>query len=153
MKAEDFTSHLVRNENGCLEWGRAKTKGYGSVWIDGVWYQAHIYAWRRSFGDIPAGLMVCHTCDNGLCCEETHLFLGTHQDNMDDMVRKGRQSKVAPHKGEESPSAVLTEDDVLEIRRLCAEGNLNQIQIGVMFGIEQAQVSRIHRRVRWKHLP
>lgn len=47
-------------------------------------------AYESSTGDVPAGLLVCHHCDNPPCCNPAHLFLGTYQDNVDDMMSKGR---------------------------------------------------------------
>lgn len=54
--------------------------------------KAHRVMWELGIGPIPNGIEVCHKCDIGFCCNPDHLFLGTHQDNMIDMVRKGRQT-------------------------------------------------------------
>jgi hypothetical protein len=56
-------------------------------------------AWQFVNGEVPKGLLVCHKCDNTLCCNQKHLFLGTHQDNSDDMVKKGRSLRGKRHPG------------------------------------------------------
>jgi hypothetical protein len=57
---------------------------------DGRRQLASRLAWLDQRGPIPVALQVCHHCDNPICIEVTHLFLGTQQDNLDDMVAKGR---------------------------------------------------------------
>src|SRR3982750_2711117 len=52
--------------------------------------RAHRVAWILTNGHIPDGLHVCHKCDNRTCCNPNHLFLGTAQDNVDDMMQKKR---------------------------------------------------------------
>jgi hypothetical protein len=68
-----------------------KHDGYGRFRRAGKWVRAHRLAWEQANGPIPDGMLVCHHCDVPLCINPKHLFLGTHQDNTDDMVRKGRQ--------------------------------------------------------------
>lgn len=75
-------------------------------------YLPHRFAWILAHGQIPEGLLVCHKCDNRACCNPAHLFLGTHRDNSQDSVKKGRWLS-----GERSPRAKLTDSQVAEIRR------------------------------------
>lgn len=84
-------TRLKISDNGCWNWTLGKTPfGYGRLkWNSEV--VAHRIAWILSFGEIPDGLCVLHRCDNPSCCNPLHLFLGTYQDNVDDMINKGRQ--------------------------------------------------------------
>lgn len=85
----------VQKSSGCWEWQACTNgAGYGIVGIGGKRVdRAHRVSYRLHKGEIPAGLFVCHTCDNRRCVRPDHLFLGTNQDNVDDMVTKGRNSK------------------------------------------------------------
>lgn len=92
-----FTDHLLTNytpvpETGCWLWlvGWKRDK-YGKVNKGGrAITEAHRMFYQHFNGEIPSGLYVCHKCDTPSCCNPSHLFLGTHADNMADMVRKGR---------------------------------------------------------------
>lgn len=66
--------------------------GYGKAKIKYVTISTHRAAWRIARFAIPEGMCVLHHCDNRLCCNPNHLFLGTHSDNSRDMVAKGRQA-------------------------------------------------------------
>jgi hypothetical protein len=48
--------------------------------------------WEETRGPIPDGLHVLHRCDIPACVNIDHLFLGTHSDNMQDIVAKGRHT-------------------------------------------------------------
>jgi hypothetical protein len=87
----------IRGPNDCWEWkGKCSAGGYGRIRIGGGGSPesaASRVAWIITNGDIPEGLFVCHRCDNPPCCNPAHLFLGTAQDNVADMVAKGRNHK------------------------------------------------------------
>lgn len=76
----------------CTIWdGPVWSQGrYGMDTIEGRSMTAHRAAWIRANGPIPEGMVVCHACDNGLCVNVAHLWIGTQSDNMRDCSRKGR---------------------------------------------------------------
>lgn len=90
--AERFWSKVAKGQL-CWSWLGCKVrKGcpYGRARFGGQLWLAHRLAWTLTYGPIPEGLFACHHCDNPLCVRPEHLFLGTHEDNMRDMVAKGR---------------------------------------------------------------
>lgn len=88
--------HLMRSitvdENGCwISSLGAEAKGsYSKVKEEGQNIRGHRLMYSAVYGPIPDGLSVCHKCDTPKCINPTHLFLGTHKDNMQDMHAKGR---------------------------------------------------------------
>jgi len=140
----------VKLEEGCWEWQAAKTKdGYGSVGIaTSRSALAHRVVWELTRGPIPEGMYVCHHCDNPSCVRPSHLFLGTQTDNMRDAIEKGR---IMGSCGEDSPSAKLSEEDVLAIRREYANGCL-QDDLAKQYGVTQAHISSIVLRKAWRHI-
>lgn len=82
----------VNKTEACWEWTAAiDPGGYGAFKVDGKKVNSHRFSWNLHFGSLPEGMLVCHTCDNRLCVRPDHLFLGSHQENHDDMVNKGRR--------------------------------------------------------------
>ena len=80
--------------NECWEWqSRVIPEGYGQISMGKTNKYAHRVAYELTHGEIPNGKCVRHTCDNRACVNPKHLLLGTHQDNMDDMVIRGRHVK------------------------------------------------------------
>src|SRR5678816_769446 len=101
-----FWKHVKRAQgDGCWIWTADKMTsqqkrrtqrgaGYGNFMINGCTKRvfAHRFSWELHFGPIPPGMLVCHRCDNPSCVRPDHLFLGTHKDNTQDMIRKGRHA-------------------------------------------------------------
>jgi YesN/AraC family two-component response regulator len=171
---ERFWSKVEKKgEDECWNWtGSISTSKYGQINIDHKNYTAHRIVYELIKGEIPAGLFVCHKCDNTLCCNPFHLFLGTYQDNMDDMKRKGRQNKLSGEKhpsfgkhrstevkdklrlkniGENNPNSKLSEKDIKEIRGMY-KNKIPQKQIAKQFGICHDYVSTIVRNESWRHV-
>ena len=87
-----FWSHYDEDENGCWHWRGGKNKrGQGVVRHVGKNWVTSRLAWTLTYGPIPEGMFVCHSCDNPPCINPNHLFIGTPRDNVLDMVSKGRK--------------------------------------------------------------
>lgn len=130
-------------KSGCWLWRGAKNSGgYGWIKIDRRMISAHRFSWTVYKGQIPNGICVCHVCDNRHCVNPDHLFLGTHQDNSNDMKQKGRSLA-----GERNPAAKLTLGDVEAIR---ACDGLSQVKLAEFFGVNYRTVSAILNNKIWR---
>jgi hypothetical protein len=99
-------------------------------------------------------MWVLHRCDNPPCVNPAHLFLGTRQDNVDDMVRKRRHwahRGVPGVRGERHGSAKLRAADVQQIRQRVAAGEVQQ-RVAEAYGVSRRLVGMIARRQVWGHL-
>lgn len=130
-----------KGENECWEYlGKHRTRdGYARVKFKDRRFLAHRVAWEFHNGKIPDGLCVCHRCDNRLCCNPAHLFLGTSAENTIDRTLKGRTRSI------------LKVQDVLEIRRLFAGGE-NVRALSVRFGASYGSILAVVRFRSWKWL-
>lgn len=89
-----FWKHVNKlSKDECWEFIPHKPGKYGSFSINSKHISAHRFSYELHNGPIPDELWVLHKCDNPPCVNPNHLFLGTHQDNVDDMVKKGRNQR------------------------------------------------------------
>lgn len=143
---ERFHQKYEINESGCWMWTggtRPNSKGvpYPRHWTDDFKsISAHRFSFELVHGAIPQGMYVCHKCDTPLCVNPDHLFLGSHQDNMRDMVAKQR-SFVG--RGEDKKGrAKLTNQQADQIRKM----SMSHTKIGAMFGVSATTIGRIKRK-------
>lgn len=141
------------DKSQCWEWIGAKDpNGYGRFNLGGKkgpTILAHRFAYELANAGMSEGLHVCHRCDNPGCVNPSHLFLGTHQDNMKDMLEKGRSQHV-PHPGEQAGNHKLTTSQVRIIRERYASGGVSQRQLAREFNVSQVQIGHIVRREQWQ---
>ena len=146
-KKERFLEKVEKKSYGCWEWAASLDKaGYGVFGIEsGKPIGAHRYSYALHYGAFKKSLFVLHKCDNPKCVNPDHLFLGTHQDNMDDMVRKGRQNSL---KGEDSPACKITKEIALNI----LNSELSHSKTAEKYGVSKSSVAAIKAKRMWRHL-
>lgn len=143
-----FVRRVRKDKSGCWLWtGRCYPGGYGEF-KGGTHRYAHRFSYELHKGPIPKGMHVCHTCDVRRCVNPAHLFLGTHAENMADMVAKGRQSRKGMS-GAKNPRAAVTRHAVAAIRSEYAMGQLSQKALAEKYGLSRTQVGRIVRGEHW----
>lgn len=134
--------------SGCWNFNGPTRNGYGQLSIRGnrsaIASRVAYEAWN---GPIGEGMFVCHRCDNPTCINPAHLFLGTHEENMDDCKSKKRHAF-----GERQGGSILTEEQAVQVREMYATGAYTQKDLGDMFGVCQTAISATTRRVNWKYV-
>lgn len=134
----------------CWLWTGCKHhSGYGLLKIKGIMTGAHKASYEINIREVPTGLNVLHKCDNKLCVNPKHLFVGTEKDNMDDKVSKGRQTK-----GTEVNTAVLDETTVRLIRKIYIPGDrkFGANALARRFNVSRFTTYAIVNWLSWKHL-
>lgn len=146
-----------RGPNGCWVWrGHKNNKGYGQVRYNKVCYLAHRFAYALFRAPVPAGVSVCHTCDNR-CVNPSHMFLGTQKDNMRDMIAKGRGAhQRGTHKvyrGSQNGSSRLNESQVREIKQALRFPRRGLVpELARRFGVDPRTIDFIRVGHTWSHI-
>ncbi len=135
--------------SGCWIWLRATTKnGYGKIF-----YKKNSYLMHRvsafvfnKIESMSTKLFVCHTCDNRICINPDHLFIGTNQDNIRDMILKKRHNHGQTH-----PRSKLTDADVMGIREKISLGHSIK-SVAKLYNISECNISQIKNNKTWLHI-
>lgn len=142
----------------CWPWNGANTssdsthgRGHGRIRYMGKLLMAHHMSWMIAGNVLPENKYLLHTCDNPRCVNPNHLYVGTIQDNTDDMRQRGREKYASI--GEDNPSAKITETIVIQILSLYWIDGYSQQAIADHIGIDQTTISRIIRRDTWSFVP
>jgi hypothetical protein len=133
---------LHEKNAGCWEYPGARQKGGYARYCESrerKW--AHRVAFRIAKGEIPAGLHVCHSCDNPPCCRPSHLFAATNEENRADSVAKRRHNY-----GERNGSSKLAPSQVLAIRA----DTRSDADIAWGYGVSRSTVSEIQSGKKWR---
>ena len=135
--------------SGCWLWlgNVSKKTGYAGFATGDArkFMSGHRYSWELHFGAIPPGKVVCHTCDIRCCVNPEHLFLGTQDDNVQDMRRKGRARYAH---GEAHVNALLNEEAV----RLIRSNDTSPYALAKIFNVAPTTIISVRRRDSWKHV-
>lgn len=142
---------LVDKLDVCWRWIVSTRNGYGVLRDHYSKVYAHRLSWEIHNGQIPGILQVLHRCDNRRCVNPDHLFLGTQDDNMQDMISKGRAFHRAPQ-GEESPNAKLSDKVVRYIREVYVKGSIKYgvASLARRFGVSKTAIRLVVQRRTWK---
>lgn len=151
-----FWAKVVKTDTCWLWAGYVMPNGYGQVRREGKAYLCHRWAWKITYGHLPDNKVVAHVCDVRNCVNPDHLWLGTQEDNLLDMYRKGRAIPFAgirpDNRGERQGRATLTDKQVLEIRNLAVTSSLSHQAIANLYGVRRQTVSRVLAGDTWSHL-
>lgn len=136
----------TKNNNGCWlcvshKW--KNKKGYPRIEREKETTTMVRYLYKKLIGDIPKGLCACHKCDNPMCINPHHIFLGTNMDNTIDKMNKKRQAT-----GERTGNHKLTNEQVIYIFK----SKKGTRELGRIFNVDHSQIVRIKQGKKWKRL-
>jgi hypothetical protein len=134
----------------CWPWLGAMRNGYGAIKQGGHVISAHVAAWSIAAGRGPGdGKIICHTCDNRVCCNPAHLYEGTPTDNNHDMEDRRRFPRPV---GNEVYNAVLSAEAVKLIHSLRICRGWGSRRIGNAIGHSQSAVGKVLGGKTWRHV-
>jgi hypothetical protein len=145
--AAKLWNHVDKTGDCWLWTGKAIRHGYGAITTRGKSIGVHRLSYELAYGPIPPGMCVCHKCDVRACVRPDHLFLGTLQDNHDDMVRKGRHVL-----GPKVRQARLRPDDIPAIRAAYKTQRFSHADLARQYRVSTSTIQRVVARESWKHI-
>lgn len=144
-KIDKINSLLHPVYGRCWQWtGSLLDNRYGSMSRGGKTISSHRFSYEYFIGEIPVGLNVLHKCDNKVCVNPEHLFLGTYADNTEDMMKKGRDcTRNIIRKNQK-----LTIDNVKEIKNKFNIGFSNN-RISKEYSVSERHINNIRKGNTW----
>lgn len=126
---------------------KQNNSGHCRINIGQKYTQVHRFVYEITRGPIPAGMIVCHSCDVPHCCNPKHLWLGTIKDNVHDMLQKGR-NRSNPRTGESHPKSKLSNAIIKQIR----ESTESHFALSSRYGVKPQTIKDIWKGRTWKHV-
>lgn len=164
METELITSQLtarfkskIHYTDTCWIWTASRsTTGYGQLFVcridsrRNIVQRAHRISWLIHKGSIPSHQQVLHKCDVRLCVNPDHLYLGTQQDNVNDMMSKCRNSYWR-RQGEQHPRAKLTDNQVRCVKHRLHIG-IDRRTLAQEFNVSLSSIGMIANGHTWRHI-
>lgn len=142
---EKFENRITKSSDGCWIWnGPSGKNGYGQYRWKGKNSLPHRVSFLIFKGNIKKNRCVCHSCDNRMCVNPKHLWLGSYKQNMQDAKTKGRIRK-----GSKIPWAILNEKIVREIRKIKGK---TFAELGRKYGVSYRAISMAIKGETWSHV-
>jgi hypothetical protein len=146
---KEILKRTVKTNDCWLYKGNLDKDGYGCLWYN-KYVKIRVHRFVYQFvkkKKLSSSVFVLHKCDIPNCIRPSHLFEGTHLDNVRDMMQKGRAIKA---KGQTHYKAKLCETDIIEIRKLWP--NKTQLQIAEIYKVAESTIQAILNKRNWKHI-
>lgn len=146
-----------KTKSDCWEWTGPKFgDGYGNCGSGFPFQRAHRTSYLLHNGEITQGLYVLHKCDNPLCINPNHLYLGDAKQNAKDAIERGQHpvgpNKKKGHVGEKNLKAKLSEKDVLDIRKRYIPRKVSTYMLAKEYGVHRKTIQRLINKENWSHI-
>lgn len=155
---------LTINSNGCMEWNKSSdSHGYGDIRTKKKLHRTHRISFEANNRIVLTSQeLVLHKCDNPKCNNPDHLYIGTQLDNVRDMMTRGRSAGqfLKGHnigienilRGENCKASKLTDDIVLEARRLNDNNIMGYRRLARQYGVSDSTMRAVLKRKTWTHI-
>lgn len=130
---------------GCWTWnGSVNSSGYGTFNVSGLTEMAHRVSWKIKNGLIPFRKQILHKCDNRLCVNPDHLFVGTQSQNRIDCLSKNRANFISLNDHKTSKLTYDAADEIRELSKIT-----KQVDLSRKFGVSNSVISNIVNNKSW----